>query len=227
MNSSNENIRNPEPLGNSDPASVQEKYEQALRELSEKEAFNFALFQYNPVATVIVDREGRVVKSNLSRRAAGDRLPLIGDRMYVDYASKHTLDMRAELMRCIEDGQMRKYPVLQYREKFISITIAPFSAGAIITSQDITEQKKAEQDSMTLIAELMRALDEVEQLRGLLPICASCKNIRDDKGYWNTVEQYFSGKTGVDFSHTVCPACMQKLYPEQWEKIKARGGVSS
>jgi hypothetical protein len=199
---------------------LREKYDHAIRELSEKEAFNFALFQYSPFATVVVDLNGLVVKSNLSKRNAGDRIPAIGDVMYVDYAGKHSIDMHAELTKCMRTGTIGRYPSLPYGKKYLSITIAPFPQGAIITSQDITEQKRAEQDRMTLITELMRALDEVETLRGLLPICANCKNIRDDKGYWNTIEEYFTKKTSVDFSHTVCPECMKKLYPEIWEKMR-------
>ena len=70
-----------------------------------------------------------------------------------------------------------------------------------------------------LITDLRRALNEVEMLRSLLPICASCKKIRDDKGYWNTVEEYFGRRNSVDFSHTLCPDCIKQLYPDLWEKM--------
>jgi hypothetical protein len=61
--------------------------------------------------------------------------------------------------------------------------------------------------------ELTEALGKVRQLSGLLPICASCKKIRDDKGYWNQLEQYFSAHTDVGFSHGICPDCAETLYP--------------
>ncbi len=200
-------------------------YEEALRAVQEKEAFNFALFQFTPVATVVVDRDGRVVKSNVAKRSGGDRLPNIGDIMYRDYAAKHSIDMHAELMRCIRDGSSKHFPNMRYANNPLSITIAAFPLGAIITCQDITEQKRAEQDRISLIESLRRALDEVETLRGLLPICASCKNIRDDKGYWNTIEEYFTRRTSVDFSHTVCPECMKKLYPDMWERLSGAGAL--
>jgi hypothetical protein len=63
-------------------------------------------------------------------------------------------------------------------------------------------------------SELQEALDQVKLLKGLLPICASCKNIRDDKGYWKTVESYISSHSEAQFSHGICPDCMKKLYPE-------------
>jgi len=64
-----------------------------------------------------------------------------------------------------------------------------------------------------LITELKRATAHVMQLQGMLPICSSCKKIRDDKGYWNRIEAYFSEHSNVQFSHGICPDCIKKLYP--------------
>lgn len=61
---------------------------------------------------------------------------------------------------------------------------------------------------------LTKALAEVKQLSGFLPICASCKKIRDDKGYWNQIESYISQHSEAEFSHSICPECAKKLYPE-------------
>ena len=199
--------------------SLEKKYEIAYDELREKEEFNFALFQYSPITTVIVDRDGRVVKSNAAKRKSGDRLPNIGDVMYKDYASHHGIDMYTELINSIQTGQAKVFPEMEYEDKVLAITLAPFPRGAIITTQDITDRVQAEQDRIILIKDLRRALNEVETLRGLLPICASCKKIRDDKGYWNTVEEYFSHRGMVDFSHTLCPDCIKHLYPELWAKM--------
>jgi len=62
--------------------------------------------------------------------------------------------------------------------------------------------------------ELELALSEVKTLRGLLPICASCKKVRDDKGYWNQIESYIRERSEVKFSHGICPGCAKKLYPD-------------
>jgi len=124
---------------------VEEEYKQAEETLREKEAFNFALFEYNPMETIVVDLEGRIVNFNLARKKASGRLPLIGDRMYRDFAGNHTIDMRAELMECIKSGRMKKFPEQTYRDKILSITISPFVKGAIITSEDITDRKRAEE----------------------------------------------------------------------------------
>lgn len=62
--------------------------------------------------------------------------------------------------------------------------------------------------------ELQEALAQVKTLSGLLPICASCKNVRDDQGYWHQIEGYLRSHADVGFSHGICPDCMEKLYPE-------------
>ncbi len=73
--------------------------------------------------------------------------------------------------------------------------------------------------------ELKKALSEVKQLSGLLPICASCKNIRDDKGYWNKLEGYLHTHTEAVFSHSICPDCADKLYPNlDLSKLKKTTG---
>tara|TARA_Y100000031_G_scaffold24862_1_gene26690 strand:+ start:282 stop:671 length:390 start_codon:yes stop_codon:yes gene_type:complete len=61
--------------------------------------------------------------------------------------------------------------------------------------------------------ELSDAINEVKALSGLLPICASCKKIRDDKGYWKKIEEYIQNHSEAKFSHGICPECMNKLYP--------------
>jgi hypothetical protein len=60
---------------------------------------------------------------------------------------------------------------------------------------------------------LEEAISNIKQLSGMLPICASCKNIRNDRGYWEKLESYFLDHSGVIFSHGICPDCRKKLYP--------------
>ena len=72
-----------------------------------------------------------------------------------------------------------------------------------------------------LMTELKTALDHIKQLQGMLPICSVCKNIRDDKGYWNRIESYISKHSEVEFSHGICPECAKKLYPEIFSDEKS------
>lgn len=82
------------------------------------------------------------------------------------------------------------------------------------TVVDITARKQAEQEREQLIDELQQALAQVKTLRGLLPICAACKKIRDDQGYWSRVEEYVAQRTEAEFTHSICPECARRLYPE-------------
>jgi len=79
------------------------------------------------------------------------------------------------------------------------------------------ERKKAEAEKEAFIVRLQAALDDVRKLSGMLPICASCKKIRDDEGYWHQVEVYIRDNSEVEFSHGICPECFIKLYPEYLE----------
>jgi len=81
-------------------------------------------------------------------------------------------------------------------------------------NKEITERKLAEEEREKLIHELQDALAQIKKLSGLLPICASCKKIRDDKGYWNQIESYIRDHSEAEFSHGICPDCMKKLYPD-------------
>jgi len=93
----------------------------------------------------------------------------------------------------------------------------------IALQKEIDERRRVEKERERLISELQKALDEVNTLSGLLPICASCKKIRDDKGYWNQIESYISDRSEAEFSHGICPECAKELYPEFFKKDGDKG----
>ncbi len=80
-------------------------------------------------------------------------------------------------------------------------------------TRNIAQRRQAEAEKDALIADLHTALREVKTLRGIVPICASCKKIRNDQGFWQQVEVYVSAHTDALFSHGLCPECAGKLYP--------------
>jgi PAS domain S-box-containing protein len=88
--------------------------------------------------------------------------------------------------------------------------------GRRASNYDITEEKVVKHNNDELIGQLREALDKVKTLRGFIPICASCKKIRDDRGYWNQVEAYISKHSEAVFSHGICPDCAHRLYPEYY-----------
>jgi len=86
--------------------------------------------------------------------------------------------------------------------------------GSHGVARDISRRKRIEEERETLIGQLQNALSEIKKLSGMLPICCSCKKIRDDKGYWNQLESYISDHSDVMFSHSYCPECAEKFYEE-------------
>jgi PAS domain S-box-containing protein len=114
------------------------------------------------------------------------------------------------------------------REKTFIVTARPFldadknTIGIVESFQDISDRKLAEDAKAELIEELQAALEEVNLLSGFLPICASCKKIRDDKGYWNQIESYIRSHSGVEFSHSICPDCAEQLYPDYVKRVSEK-----
>src|ERR1700722_7540309 len=102
----------------------------------------------------------------------------------------------------------------------VALTLSPIKdavgkvVGISAIERDITARKREEEERVKLIGELTEALGNIKNLRGLLPICASCKKIRDDRGYWQKVESYISDHTQAEFTHGICPECLRRLYPE-------------
>jgi response regulator RpfG family c-di-GMP phosphodiesterase len=91
----------------------------------------------------------------------------------------------------------------------------PFQAEEVLarvkTHLTLRNLQKSLEDKNT---QLQKALDEIKILQGIIPICANCKKVRDDKGFWNQVETYISKHSEAEFSHSICPPCAKELYPE-------------
>jgi phosphoserine phosphatase RsbU/P len=91
----------------------------------------------------------------------------------------------------------------------------PYDPGELYARIGVGRRLIEMQDALAnKVEELHRYIEQIKTLRGILPICANCKKIRDDRGYWNQVEAYFQDHTDLEFSHCLCPRCSQELYPE-------------
>ncbi len=108
-----------------------------------------------------------------------------------------------------EGIQIENRPVLAILKQ-----VARIKQELTLAQDEIERRKKLENEKEKLIAELQQALSEIKTLRGFLPICASCKKIRDDEGYWQQIEQYIQDRSDARFSHSICPECTKKLYPD-------------
>lgn len=84
----------------------------------------------------------------------------------------------------------------------------------VVAGREIKRRQQSEAKQRGLIVELQDSLAEVKTLSGLIPICGWCKNVRNDKGYWSTVEQYVRSRTDATFSHGICPECREKFKAE-------------
>ncbi|RPI35008.1 MAG: PAS domain S-box protein [Nitrospiraceae bacterium] len=208
---------------------IRKQSEKLLRE-SEKEFRQ--LIEYSPVAMALNDKNGRIVYlNNKFVKTFGYTLEDIPDldswwpRAYPDEAyRREAMDLwNRAVQNAIKKGE--EIEPVPYNVtckdgtvRVVEILGANMGEKNLVIFDDITEQKKAESEREKLIAELRDAFAKVRLLGGLLPICASCKRIRDDKGYWKQIEEYIRSHSEADFTHGICPECMQKLYrPDQKE----------
>ncbi len=93
-----------------------------------------------------------------------------------------------------------------------SVELLARVSSALALKRAIDIRKARERELLERHGQLEQALKEVKVLRGLIPICFSCKKIRDDQGYWHTIEAYIQAHSEVDFSHGLCPECMDKRF---------------
>jgi two-component system, cell cycle sensor histidine kinase and response regulator CckA len=148
-------------------------------------------------------RAGEIIGRNVSILYPDERLDELIDTMERIKRGDHV--GRAETARVRKGGLL--VPV--------SVTISPMKngdgkiSGASVIARDITSRKREECERIKLIQELTDALSRAKTLVGLLPICANCKRIRDDSGYWQQVEAYISEHSDAVFTHGICPECLK------------------
>ena len=159
---------------------------------------------------LLLDRDGAIMYGN---RAARETLHLdsaaVAGAVGVISMKHAPVDWRGEAL--VEGGN---------RQRWLDISVGPIFdrwgqlAGRIVVARDVTAQKNLEDERERLIDDLQEALRKVTTLEGLLPICAHCRNVRDDRGYWSRIEDYIGSRTPLEFTHAICPDCMGRLYPE-------------
>ncbi len=135
------------------------------------------------------------------------------------YGTEKQLD-QCPLPKMLASGK-RECVEMQIQDgRWMMITVDPVydDSGKVIKAvhiaRDITERIKIQDERERLLLELQKATATVDTLSGLIPICSNCKKIRDDKGYWNQLEKFIKKYANVDFSHSICPDCAKKLYPD-------------
>lgn len=145
---------------------------------------------------------------------------VLGHSIALVFPFDRRAEWRDNLERVRRGEQVGRYETLRVRKDGVvipvSVTVSPIQdsvgniVGASSITRDISQRKEAEEERARLIEDLTEALKQVKTLTGLLPICASCKRIRDDKGYWQQVETYISSHSDAMFTHGICPDCLKQ-----------------
>lgn len=187
--------------------------------LADSERYHRALIEQALDLTTLVDANGYVRYASPSYHSVLGHRPeeIIGRRVF-DLV--HPDDLAATLAVFTEGsgtpGATRAHEFrFRHRDGSWRVIAAvgrnlfddPVINAAIINGRDVTEQKRTADHERTLLRELQQAVSEVKVLKGILPICASCKRIRDSTGKWEAVESYVRERTNAEFSHGLCPDC--------------------
>ena len=180
-------------------------------------------FNAVPDLIAIIDDKHRIVRVN---RAMADKLGVAPEEAVDLTCYEHVHGKQEPPTNCphaklLADGQEHMAEVYEKRlgGDFL-VTVTPLHdakghlVGSVHVARDITDRKRTEKEREKLIHELQNVLAKVKTLSGLLPICSSCKKVRDDKGYWSQIETYIREHSEADFSHSICPECAKKIYPD-------------
>jgi PAS domain-containing protein len=234
-----------------DPANRNEELEQANRFMTNEKNTYLTVFESLSDAVLMLDRQDRLVNLNHAASRLVDPLQVPGGSYYeaAGLEGRDGLDTNSPLKKiCIGQGVGAILPWLgpllrqmrERRETQAEIDVARETVPthfevrlsdmldvsekytfSIVVLRDITKQTQATAQLNETITRLGQALSEVRRLSGLLPLCSSCKKVRDDRGYWHQVEQYITERTGDLVSHSICPECVRKLYPEIADEVLA------
>ena len=177
----------------------------------------------DPTFSFYADGTYRYVNNAFARGVGTTVGEIIGHKIW-DVFEKDEADKRFAIVnKVFTNGKTEEIEVrvpLPSGDTYYLTTVKPIldDTGVvetvICTSKNITKRKLAEVALKKEHDQLLQALKEIKTLSGLLPICASCKKIRDDKGYWNQIEDFIQQRSDALFSHAICPACAKKLYPD-------------
>jgi PAS domain S-box-containing protein len=198
---------------------ARKRMEATLRESEEK----YRSLASTADSMYLVDRDYKYLFMNAKHLSRfGQPLDGIIGRPYGEFHStRSTREFIEKVDHVFETGISTQHEYRSERDgRYFLRTFSPVkdreggeTIAVTVASKDITDRKHAEEERERLICELREALSKIRTLSGLLPICSSCKKIRNDEGYWEQIEIYISDRSEADFSHGMCPDCAKKLYP--------------
>jgi PAS domain S-box-containing protein len=189
------------------------------------------ILEHMPVGVGVADAQGRIIGANPAAKAIWGGIRTVDREGYRQYRGRYPGSeswFEAEewaLAKTMRTGEPVLKEVIDIetfdgaRKTILNSTVRMNDEkgrpmGAVFVNQDITDESRRDREREDLIRKLEEAMANVRTLKGLLPICASCKKIRDDEGYWNQIEDYVREHADVRFSHGICPECAARIYPE-------------
>lgn len=211
--------------------SLIEEHRRSEKKLRESELKYRTLFESSFDALSIIDADsGKFVDCNDSAvklHDTGTRESLLGltpDMLSPDFQpngdSSEKL-LKEKIRKTIDEGSnVFEWTYIQHdgSEFPVLVTLSAMRIEdknlILAVGRDLTELKEATTKREQLIKDLKNALAKVKTLSGMLPICSACKKVRDDKGYWKQIERYISEHSEAEFSHSICPECAKRLYPD-------------
>jgi PAS domain S-box-containing protein len=190
--------------------------------LRDEVAWRRLLVEHSRDGIVVLDQTGKVYEANHHyAHMLGYSMEEVHQLYVWDWDSQWTREALLEMIRTVDDSgdhfetrHRRKDGTLLDVEISTNGTVYRGQKLVFCVCRDITERKKAETEREALISELQDALKEIRTLRGILPLCSFCKKVRNDAGYWEQVDVYIYKHSLADISHSICPDCMKKHYPE-------------
>lgn len=178
----------------------------------------------DPIFSILEDGTYLYVNRAFSSHFEREPEAVIGLRIYDLFPAEEAEKRMSVVKKAFATGETIVFevrvPMARAEDRFFLTSVKPVQDGdrrvasVVCISKDITDRKRIEAERERLIRELREALAQVRSLSGLLPICASCKKIRDDQGYWTQIESYIRDHSDAEFSHGICPECREHLYPE-------------
>ncbi len=221
-------MKNYEKIQKEEPVNKQEETLENVeilgKRLEETEEKFRIFFEHTLEIFIIIDgKTGKILQVNkpVSSILGYDIKELSGKHYSVLFPAKSEFlqEDRLETIK-IHDAVIEYHDVLRADGSLcpmdITITVIDWNMekAILVSLRNSEERKRVEEEKEKLLHELEEALKNIKILRGLLPICSSCKKIRDDRGYWLQLEEYIQSHSDAEFTHSICPDCKKKLYPD-------------
>ena len=186
-----------------------------------------AIVESSADAIIGKDRDGTIVSWNTGaeKMYGYTSREAIGKSIFILAVEDLTVNEMAGFLDRLRRGEkIENYETVRRKKDGslinVDLTISPIKnelgqiEGSATIARDITSRKLAEKERDELLSSLQDALANVKTLSGLLPICSACNKIRNDAGYWERIETYIRERSDAEFTHSICPDCAKKLYPQ-------------